>query len=366
MSVVSRTAPVLPAGAPSSLGLQDASALKQASRPDLKATKGLPPAKQLPVLPVVSGRVETVVVGGHRGNGENLAGSLPFLRENTVASFQRAIQAGAAFLEFDVQVTQDGVPVIWHDNWIQIADSSGAVIQRQSIRETTLEQFKALVSDTPEERGTHLVRNFKTTSGAFMATAQSWQATEEHELPTLAEVFSAIPDNIGFDIEIKSTTPSTWMCTPAAEVKRIVDAVTGSVLGLSAGHSRPIAFSSFDPDICLALRQIQSRIPVLFLSGAGESFHCDPRRISVDAAIAHALEASLQGLVLHSAALRHHRSAAQKALSLGLSVLTYGLDNNDPQWVREQQALGVQAAIVDNVAGVVPVVRAPAVVHAAS
>ena len=34
-------------------------------------------------------------------------------------------------------------------------------------------------------------------------------------------------------------------------------------------------------------------------------------------------------------------------------VLTYGLQNNDPECVRQQRALGVQGAIVDDVAGVV-------------
>ena len=31
-------------------------------------------------------------------------GSTPKLRENTIASFQQAVQRGASFLEFDVQV----------------------------------------------------------------------------------------------------------------------------------------------------------------------------------------------------------------------------------------------------------------------
>jgi glycerophosphoryl diester phosphodiesterase len=34
-------------------------------------------------------------------------------------------------------------------------------------------------------------------------------------------------------------------------------------------------------------------------------------------------------------------------------VLTYGLQNNDPAWVRDQYSLGVQGAIVDDVAGVI-------------
>jgi hypothetical protein len=36
-----------------------------------------------------------------------------------------------------------------------------------------------------------------------------------------------------------------------------------------------------------------------------------------------------------------------------MQVLTYGLQNNDPKWVRCQYSLGVQGAIVDDVEGVI-------------
>lgn len=39
-------------------------------------------------------------------------------RENTLKSFQRAAECGATFVEFDVQTTKDGVPVLWHDDYI--------------------------------------------------------------------------------------------------------------------------------------------------------------------------------------------------------------------------------------------------------
>lgn len=53
-------------------------------------------------------------LGGHRGMGANVwhpSAPTPIpapFRENTLASFQRAVQCGASFLEFDVQVTSDG------------------------------------------------------------------------------------------------------------------------------------------------------------------------------------------------------------------------------------------------------------------
>jgi glycerophosphoryl diester phosphodiesterase len=39
-------------------------------------------------------------------------------RENTLKSFREAVRCGATFIEFDVQTTADGTPIIWHDNYI--------------------------------------------------------------------------------------------------------------------------------------------------------------------------------------------------------------------------------------------------------
>jgi glycerophosphodiester phosphodiesterase len=38
---------------------------------------------------------------------------VPAWRENTTGSFLAAAATGASFVEFDVQVTRDGVPVLW-------------------------------------------------------------------------------------------------------------------------------------------------------------------------------------------------------------------------------------------------------------
>lgn len=45
-------------------------------------------------------------------------------RENTLKSFLEAVRCGATFIEFDVQTTADGVPVIWHDNYIVSSSAS--------------------------------------------------------------------------------------------------------------------------------------------------------------------------------------------------------------------------------------------------
>jgi len=90
-----------------------------------------------------------LVVGGHRGCGKNktlpAGGMIPetsmaSIRENTITSFNLAARNGAQFVEFDVQVTKDGVPIIFHDDVI-IADGVGP---GRHIGDVTLEEFRAM------------------------------------------------------------------------------------------------------------------------------------------------------------------------------------------------------------------------------
>ena len=62
-----------------------------------------------------------LIVIGHRG----CAGEVP---ENTLASFQRGLERGAAILESDVHLTRDGVPVLIHDDEVsRVSEGTGRV-----------------------------------------------------------------------------------------------------------------------------------------------------------------------------------------------------------------------------------------------
>ncbi|MBQ2277915.1 MAG: hypothetical protein II333_05030, partial [Clostridia bacterium] len=56
-------------------------------------------------------RPDFVPVLGHRG----ICAKYP---ENTLVSFEAAIRLGCDLIEFDVNITADGVPVVIHDNTI--------------------------------------------------------------------------------------------------------------------------------------------------------------------------------------------------------------------------------------------------------
>ncbi|CAL5218465.1 g148 [Coccomyxa viridis] len=340
--------------------------------------------------------------------GENLLasedGGRPLMRyrENTIHSFNTAAEAGASFVEFDVQVTADGIPVIWHDDLIvSLPEQSSDAVRTQHICELSLRDFKKLsqhrsmgtqtasssgsfdnsscsqcssqsaaLIDAAAQQAQHdqsstsaqlpvgaqtarLARFFSSDQGKRMHSAQAWAVSEEDSLPTLAEVFKGVDQSVGFDIEVKMATPPELAVTPPQEIERMVTPILEAVQAVATHSSRPIVFSSFDPEICRALRQRQQRFPVLLLSTGGTCWHADERRMSIAAAIQWALECNLQGLVLDSGAVQEQSQAVALARSKGLKVLTYGLQNNDPAWVRHQYSLGVQGAIVDDVEGVV-------------
>ena len=92
--------------------------------------------------------------------------------ENTIAAFQAAVEEGADVVELDVRLTEDAIPVVFHDPDVtSTTDGTGYVHQ------LTLAQVKRLDA-SPGER-------------------------ERHEVPTLAEALEAIR-GVGVNLEIKN------------------------------------------------------------------------------------------------------------------------------------------------------------------
>src|SRR5215472_9819819 len=69
---------------------------------------------------------------GHRG-----ARSVSEIPENTLASFDVALKKGADGFEFDVRLTRDGIPVIFHD----------PAFHRKAVSSLSHEQLLALAAD---------------------------------------------------------------------------------------------------------------------------------------------------------------------------------------------------------------------------
>lgn len=267
------------------------------------------------------------------------------MRENTCQSFLQAARSGATFVEFDVQVTADGVPVIWHDDLVQRQTADGAILS-SPVSSLTLAEFQRIYE--MGRTGMPLKRRFHSRSG-ILGKLTDWRCTLDDKLPTLAEVFAAVPEQIGFDIEVKMAVPDTVAQTSATEVDRCIGPILECLSYTRSSH-RQIMFSSFDPEVCRALRDRQNSVAV-YLLFCGLTWHIDERRTSTAAAIDFALHHQLKGIVMETRTLRTRPGTAAAAHRQGLQLVTYGLDNNDPFWVMHQHLrLGICGVIVDDVA----------------
>jgi glycerophosphoryl diester phosphodiesterase len=117
---------------------------------------------------------------GHRG----AAGQAP---ENTLLSFQRAVQDGARFVELDVRGSRDGEVVIMHDATVRRTTNGRGQVSKLDLRELkTLDagyRFRGDEGESYPYRGQKIL------------------------IPTLAELFTALPDT-RFIVEIKQARPS--------------------------------------------------------------------------------------------------------------------------------------------------------------
>lgn len=279
-------------------------------------------------------------------------------------------------------MTSDGVPVIWHDNHVEYGDPSDP--NQCAVAELTSAEFQALgtLSASGKCQQLAVVRRFKHAAAAKAATQpqeavaaalagsepstpqrRRWCCEVDDAFPTLEQLFGALPAHLAFNIEVKMATPSDMAVTPAEEIQRMVGPILDVVQRCSTGSSDPaqqqrqVVFSSFDPDVCRALREAQQQHQVMFLTTGGRDWHADARRMSLAAAVDEAASAQLSGVVMDSGALHAFPDVVAKARIAGLKLLTYGLENDSVSWVLQQQQLGVTGVIVDDLEGLMVALR---------
>lgn len=152
---------------------------------------------------------------GHRG----AAASAP---ENTLASIRKAYDEGATWVEFDVKLSADGVPILMHDDRLErTTDGQGRVAQR------TLAQIRAL-------------------------DAGSWfgEAFRGERVPTFEEALQLCAElGLGINVEIKPCRGR------AAETAR---AVVATLRAHGRRAEGMLLISSFNRE-CLAV--VQDRAP---------------------------------------------------------------------------------------------------------
>lgn len=165
------------------------------------------------------GVCEDCSVIGHRGCGMNGLETTD-MEENTISSFREAYIRGAKWVELDVQLTKDGIPVIFHDFRVRTEDG------HRDIDKITLHEFLSLVGNQNED---------------------------DYTLPcTLEKVLDSVDHDLGINIEMKFPSPQYIIehgYTASAEelVQRVVETVQRK------GRDK-IIFSSFHPYVLFLLK----------------------------------------------------------------------------------------------------------------
>jgi glycerophosphoryl diester phosphodiesterase len=130
------------------------------------------------------------IIQGHRG----ARGLRP---ENTLPSFEAALDAGATSLETDVHLTADGIPVLVHDPWLDegIIHTAGAApsfpppASRPMIHRLSLDELRGYVADCNPDPNRFRDQSAEPTP---LAVRFASRGRQPFAVPTLAELYEFV------------------------------------------------------------------------------------------------------------------------------------------------------------------------------
>lgn len=319
---------------------------------------------------------------GHRGMGRShyqVDGyRLALTRENTLASFILAGRSGADFVEFDVQLTKDRVPIIYHDFSVNVGledKSAGSFGTKSEVHEIGIHDmsFRQLTHShtvpVPHKGSKSQVlqsrvkkhwarlqgdRQVSSPRHGPLAFHDSTTTDDRHLVeffPRLEDLLKHVPAEVGLNIEVKypdSIFHAVTRRLSSFAINAYIDRVLQCVFDYAG--SRRIFFSCFDPSVCIALRAKQTRYPVLFLTCGSMDPHVADARMTLQFAVNFAKMEDLQGIVSNSDAfLKTPELAPLVKKYLGTVLITWGDQNTNHEMVQLQKRYAIDGVISDNV-----------------
>ncbi|HEU4360575.1 MAG TPA: glycerophosphodiester phosphodiesterase [Mycobacterium sp.] len=267
----------------------------------------------------------------HRGGrGDTTEESLP--------AFAKSLELGVSTLEFDIVITKDRQPLVWHDSTIEPAKCTdtgplfagdpqypyvGKVVHDLTVAQVrTLDCGKLL----PEHPRAEVVRG--------------------NVIATLPEVF-ALTDSYGADvrynIETKVEAESPGV---SADPQEFVDVILAAVR--SAGKVGAVDIQSFDWRTLPLVRRAEPSIPLVALWDVTTWTPGSPWLAGVDPAV---VGDPVTGATMVGADILApdypivDRALVERAHALGLKVISWTI--NDDATMREQIGFGVDGIITD-------------------
>jgi glycerophosphoryl diester phosphodiesterase len=269
----------------------------------------------------------SIEVQAHRGARD----SFP---ENTLPAFEASWNMGVNLIELDIQITSDGIPVIYHDfalNPDLCCYRDGSCITKAPlVRSLTLAEVKNI------DCGSKSDPRFKE-QALFPGT----------QIPTLEELIDAITSastaaNTLLNIELKRDPRNPSLSFSA-------DDIVTKVLSIveKKGFSKRVRYCSFDPDILVLLRKKEPGATLAFLFDE-VILEAIPKHLAVpglDYILSLGKEQNIQILSPDHHLLKD-RSMVSLFQSRGFKVVTW--TPNDPARWQELIDLGVDGIITDS------------------
>ena len=272
--------------------------------------------------------------------------------EESLRAFAKALEVGVSTLEFDIVITRDGEPLVWHDPVIEptkCADTAPAFPNDpqypyvgQFTHDLTLAQIRTL------------------DCGKLLADFPSAEVVPGNKIATLPEVFDltdAYGANVRYNIETKveAEDPDT-----SASPQEFVDAILGAVR--AAGKVGQVEIQSFDWRALPLVAAAEPSIPLVtlwddttyvpdspWLAGVNPAVVPDPiaGALMVAADILSPGYSVPTGLTPGDPGFRlvADRAFVDRAHAAGLRVIPWTI--NDPAAMRAQIDAGADGIITD-------------------
>jgi glycerophosphoryl diester phosphodiesterase len=228
-------------------------------------------------------------------------GASAYYPENTIISFQGAVDMAADMVELDVQMTLDGEVVVFHDEKISRCTNG-----RGRVADYPLAELKKL------DAGGWFDKKF-----------------QGEKIPTLAEALGVCKSKIAVNIEIKT--------------KAVTDAISGGIeekcleLVEKTGMRGHVVFSSFDPRAIRHIKQLDGATPAAVLYEKkhhafqlpsaviaalhADAFHCSKRELN---------QAWLVNLAGHGIPVNVYTVNDEKSMRRMLALGVDGVFTNKP------------------------------------
>jgi glycerophosphoryl diester phosphodiesterase len=254
----------------------------------------------------------------------------------SLRAFAKSIQIGVNTIEFDINITEDQHPVVWHDPAIdaqQCSDTGPAFpgdpaypYVGKLIHELTLAQIRTLDCGQP--------------SAEFPQAEVVWH----NKIATLPEVFEATRGaDVRYNIETKVAADRPGV---SAGPQEFVDAILAAVR--SAGKADRVEIESFDWRTLRIAHQVEPSIPLAALWNEETWTPGSPWLAGVDPAVVG--DPMIGAMMVGANLLSPRYTLVDKAFvgrahALGLKVIPWTV--NDAEAMRELIADGVDGLITD-------------------